>query len=110
MVFTYHNLAVQVEKVRDGDVDDEGDEKEDQADHPQHREDHQQVRALGVQALLLHHGRVALQAAEDQSVHFTIGVKLMINTVARGKAVALVVKQPSLHQQPLLTFVKFEHV
>ena len=94
MVFTYHNLAVQVEKVRDGDVDDEGDEEEDQADHPQHREDHQQVRALGVQALLFHHGHVALHllAPEDEGIQVTIGVKHVVNTITSGETITLVVK------------------
>ena len=94
MVLAYHNLAVQVEKVRDGDVDDQGDEEEDQADHPQHREDHQQVRALSVQALLLHHGRVALHflAPEDKSIEVTIRVKHVVNTIAGGESITLVVK------------------
>ena len=61
----HHDLAVQVEQVRHGDVDDEGDKEEDEADHPEHGEDDKEVGALGVEALLLHPRCVSFQASKN---------------------------------------------
>ena len=89
----HYDLAVQVQQVRHGDIDDEGDKEEDKADHPEHGEDDKEVGEwVGVEALLLYLRRVALLpfAAEYKGVKIAILVEHVVNAVAGDEPIPLV--------------------